>query len=399
MNDQTHSHQHVLSRRSMLRHTAVAGAIVVGVGSAPAARAATMRIGAGVSGADLKPLDAIQTILDATGRYPLVGLGERHMMQEMHDFIAALLFHPDLPGKIDDIAVEFGNAAYQDLADRFILGDKPVARADLAQIWRQIGDPGWNAPIYEQFFRNVRAVNWMQPPSRRIRVLLGQPPVTMSQVIAHPTDRALIGTFNTPMDDHYAAVIEREVLAKGRRALLIAGDGHLVKGMVNDGTPPRPNAATQIVRRHPGSLFTVDLFLLPHVPAPPPGMANNPNVKKKLGAVEAQARQVAARFADWPRPAVAYLAGTWLGAQQSDLSYRAITPAAKPYAAQADAILYLGPNEVLTASQPDPAIYHWGAYPGQLQRASQIAQAGDQLAYGIQWATSAPTWWSLFSNS
>src|SRR5207245_2015753 len=161
-------------------------------------------------------------------------------LQEEHDVIAALLHHPSLPGKISDIVVEFGNAAYQNLADRFVLGDQPVSNADLARIWRQIGDPTWDAPVYEQFFRTVRAVNWALPPARRLRVLLGQPPVTMDQVLAHPTNRSLVNAFVEPMDAHYAAVVEREVLRKGRRALLIAGGGHLRRGLHADTNNSNP---------------------------------------------------------------------------------------------------------------------------------------------------------------
>ncbi|HEY8283286.1 MAG TPA: hypothetical protein VIJ28_02765, partial [Chloroflexota bacterium] len=141
-----------ISRRSMLRHSALAAASAAVAGPVltthtASARAATPAL-APVAGTDLQPTDAIGGLLRAMDRYPLVALGERHMLQEMHDLITALLFHPSLPGKINDIVVEFGNSAYQDLADRFILHGLPVARTDLEQIWRQIGDPAWNAPIY-----------------------------------------------------------------------------------------------------------------------------------------------------------------------------------------------------------------------------------------------------------
>jgi hypothetical protein len=75
---------------------------------------------------------------------------------------------------------------------------------------------------------------------------------------------------------------------------------------------------------------------------------------------------------------------------------RATGAAAARYGAQADAILYLGPGEALTASQPDPAIYHWGAYPEQVRRVGQIAGAGDQVAQGLRWAQAGPGWFSLF---
>src|SRR5215472_4114550 len=138
------------SRRTMLRHAATAGVVVSGTITGAGSLFAEAMSGRGANG-PLRPVEAIPAILAAMQRYPLVAMTERHMLQEWHDLITALLFHPDLPGTINDIVVEFGNAAYQDLADRFVLGDRPVARADLAQIWRQIGDPTWNAPIYEQF--------------------------------------------------------------------------------------------------------------------------------------------------------------------------------------------------------------------------------------------------------
>lgn len=382
--------RHTLARRTFLRHSAVVGALAAGAlaGGGLHTLAATPAL-APAAGADLRPGNAVAGILAATERYPLVAITERHTLQEWHDAISALLFHPDLPGKINDIAVEFGNAAYQDLADRFVLSDRPVANADLEQIWRQIGDPTWNAPVYARFFRNVRAVNWALPPARRIRVLLGQPPITMNQVLARPADRALVNSFiaSTPMNAHYAEVVEREVLAKGRRALLIAGGGHTLRGLRDDNNPRQLNAATRLARRHPGTLFVVDLLILP------PGQQQ-----------DALARRVQAAVARWPRPSLAHLAGTWLGATTAAappwinaMAYRAVNAASIRYEAQADAILYLGPGETLTASRSDPAIYHWGAYAQQLRRLGPIVSpaAGghvDLIAMGLPGAQAGPSW-------
>ena len=153
------------SRRVFLKTATLSTAVLAGAASASRSKTADGE-------AILKPLDAVQTMFTVLGQFPLVALAERHTLQEWHDFVTALLFHPDLPGKITDIVVEFGNSRYQDLADRFVLECRPVANVELRQIWRQIGDPSWNAPVYEQFFHTVRAINWMQPPTRRIRVLL-----------------------------------------------------------------------------------------------------------------------------------------------------------------------------------------------------------------------------------
>jgi hypothetical protein len=336
----------------------------------------------------LKPLDAIQTMLTVLGQCPLVALAERHTLQDWHDFVTALLFHPDLPGKITDIVVEFGNSRYQDIADRFVLDCRPVANADLRQIWRQIGDPSWNAPVYERFFHTVRAINWMQPPKRRIRVLLGQPPVTMTQVLANPKDKELLKKFTEPLDKHYAEVVKREVMAKGRSALLTGGGGHMLRGICPWSDDKRPNATTLLARNYPGKVFVVDLLILP------PGRQQ-----------EEEGRRLQDQLADWPRPAIAKPAGTWLGATTKTLAgrwvnamaYRAINEQAARYDNQADAVLYLGPGEALTASRPDPAIYQIGDYAEALQRLSPLlAPNGDPKwgphALGLRWAQAGPSW-------
>jgi hypothetical protein len=389
-------HGRAIERRTILQ--AVGGALVgtALAGALPTQGAEGAPVHTGAAATELQPRDAFQALIQAMEHYPLVGLGERHMLQEMHDFFTALLHRPDLPRTLTDIVVEFGNAYYQDLADRFVLSDQPVARADLVQIWRQIGDPAWNAPVYEQFFRTVRAINWMRQPAQRIRILLGQPPVTMSQLLARPTDSHIAGVFEGTTDDHYAAVIEQQVLAKGRRALLLAGSGHLARGIrADDDKPGHPNAITQVLGRRPGVYYGIDLFMLP-----PKG---TPVANPKAAKMADELQRIAAKFKDWPRPAVASVAGTWLGNTTvttntwiNGLGYRALVPAGSRFGAQTDAILYLGPGEVLTASQPDPSLYHWGAYPDQLRRASALAHAGDQVAYGEHWATVDPSWFLLF---
>jgi hypothetical protein len=83
----------------------------------------------------LEPLDAVEATLAVMEQFPLVAIGKIHQLQELHDFFTVLLYHPVLPERVNDIVVEFGNALYQDIADRFLLMDQPVARADLQRIW------------------------------------------------------------------------------------------------------------------------------------------------------------------------------------------------------------------------------------------------------------------------
>ncbi len=399
-----------ISRRAMLGRSAAIAAGVVGAGAlgagdahiaagasgtktvAGAGAASSPTHGLGAAGANLKPVAPLPAILAALDRYPLVAVCERHLLQEMHDFYGALLRHPALPGKITDVVVEFGNALHQDLADRFILGNEPVSRSDLARLWRFTigGGVYWDAPVYEQLFRTVRAVNWMLPPRQRIRVLLGDPPFDHSKVRG-AADKGYVLSMQQQRDAHYAAVVENEVLRKGRRALLIAGSNHLLRGITDQSTPPQPNAATRLAQRHPGALYVVDLLVLP------PGAQTNPLTQR-----------AAANVAHWPRPALAALAGTWLGATTQSAEpwinsavYLAGTTAARRYGAQADAVLYLGPSERLTASQADPAIYQCGAYRAELQRLSHVAtqiegQPVDLVAEGLRRSQAGPSWFLQF---
>jgi len=147
----------------------------------------------------------------------------------------------------------------------------------------------------------VRAVNWMLPAHRRIRVLLGQPPITMSELIAHPHNQANRRVFNGYIDRHMAALVESEVLARGRRALMVAGTGHMLKGLHAPDDPRRPNVAATLELRHPGSVYSIDLLLIPPSPT-------DPALSQLLDTVTS-----------WPQPSVAPLAGTSLGALTTPL--------------------------------------------------------------------------------
>jgi hypothetical protein len=337
--------------------------------------------------AELRPQGALKVLLDALRRFPLVAVGDRHGLQEIHDVLTALLFHPDLPRQLTDVVVEFGNARHQAVADRFVLEGRPVADADLQPIWRHTVGGGvlWDAPAYAQFFRTVRAVNWARPPGQRLRVLLGDPPFDHAKVRGSADKDYVLGLVRR-RDAHYAAVVEGEVLAKGRRGLLLAGGGHLLRGVQDNFQ--RPNAVTLLEKKHPKALFVVDPLILP------------PGTHK-----EGFLHRVQAATAGWARPSCASLAGTWLGALTesarpwiNSMAYRAKAPGAARYGAQADAVLYLGPGESLTASRPDPAIYRAGDYAAELKRLSQVStQLGrplDLVAEGLRQSQAGPSWFA-----
>jgi hypothetical protein len=302
---------------------------------------------------DPKPSNAIEAIVKAFDTRKLVALGEAHWLQEEADFIAMLIRHPEFPIKVNDIVVELGNALYQDVIDRYVAG-KEVAPAELRQMWRITTTPlAWNPPIYEKFFANVRALNQTLPASRRLRVLLGDPPIDWNKV----QTREEIQSFGGRRDQHYARVVEDEVLAKGRKALLIAGGSHFNR----NGDSPMNNAGGLIERGRPKSLF----IIIPH-----------------SGFLE-QTEQLNPRLESWPKPSLAILKGTWLGALDASLAMFDVASrdggkcfynpnAGTSLADMADAYLYFGPGDSLTRSLPSPDLYKDEAYVNELKRRHKL---------------------------
>jgi hypothetical protein len=308
---------------------------------------------------DLVPLNAVTGLLDAFEQTPLVALGERHSLQELADFLVALLHHPRFPETVQAIVVEFGNARYQPLIDRFIDGE-PVANHDLRPVWRDAFSwAAMDAPIYEQFFRSVRAINRTLPPARHIRVLLGDPPINWQTVQGWHDIHPFI-----QRDQHFANVVEREILLHKRRALLVAGILHFAR-TAHQTASDRPNVVDLLDARFPG-MTTV---IVPHV-----GFSHrNAELEPRLAA--------------WPIPALAWVAGTWLGDLNPRILFAAGQPieAADRYAGQrlrdvADGYLYLGPRATLTRSYPNPAIYRGdAAYLSELDRRRTLFYASHTL--------------------
>ena len=171
-----------------------------------------------------RPVDAVAAILDAFRTHPVVALDEEHADERSHAFRLTLIRDPRFPFVVNDVVVEFGNALHQDVMDRFVAGDR-VADETLKKIWQDTTQAHtiWDRPIYEDFFREVRAVNAALPSDRRLRVLLGDPPIDWT-TISTPED---LRNASAGRGVHPAGVVRRDVLAKGRRALLIYGAIHL----------------------------------------------------------------------------------------------------------------------------------------------------------------------------
>lgn len=211
------------------------------------------------SAAEAQP--AIAEIAKQFDNHPLIMIGELHRSREIHAFLQQMLRDPAFICRADDIVVEFGNSRLQDLADTYTSGGN-VTPTQLQSLWRETAVPlTWNSPLYQQFYETVRDINQKHLCTHSIRVVLGDPPLDWSKIktvkdYARVTDR----------DGSYADVVEREVLSKHHRALLVAGELHAMKQLPKDyqSEPEDPTVAQRIERKHPGALFSIVSVPLPN---------------------------------------------------------------------------------------------------------------------------------------
>lgn len=166
-------------------------------------------------------------ILDLYKTQDVLLFGEMHDAKLNYEFRLALLKYPRFADTVQDIVIESGNSLYQETLDDFILKLKDVPPQDLRPVWRNTTMPTgvWDPPIYEAFIRAVREVNAARPPDKRIRLLAGDPAIDW-RTVATGDD---FQKFLAQRDEAPYMIIDREIIQKGRKALVIYGGAHLIK--------------------------------------------------------------------------------------------------------------------------------------------------------------------------
>ena len=200
---------------------------------------------------------------------------------------AQLLIHdPRLIAAINDIVIEEGSARYQDVADRFVRGEN-VPLESLRYVWRDTTQPGLGYDRqWEEFFQVMRGVNAALPAAHKVRVLLGDPPIEWEHVKTQEEHRRWIEMRDTfPAD-----LIQREVLAKGRHALLTYGSMHF----------QRKNIAANYESEGPAETIVSRL--------------ENKWGAKVFTIFTADVSSLQPDAASWPTPSLAIVRGTVLGA-------------------------------------------------------------------------------------
>src|SRR5215211_8160942 len=130
------------------------------------------------------PADPTTVILNALRTHPVVALSEgQHWNLQSHAYRLSLLRDRRLAEAVNDIVVEFGDARYQEVIERYVAGGD-VPSDELRHVWEDttMTNTVFDMPIYEEFFRTVREVNRSVPAVKRLRVLLGDPPVDWAKI-------------------------------------------------------------------------------------------------------------------------------------------------------------------------------------------------------------------------
>jgi hypothetical protein len=269
------------------------------------------------------PLEPIGAILSAAKRVKVIAFGEYHGSRATHVFLRSLISDPRFAEARLDVVVEFGNARYQDILDRYIAGED-VSESSLQRVWNYttVGKGIWGREsMYPEFFRAARAANAALPPTRRFRVLAGDPPVDWERDDLGGFVPGSGFTVRWPTNDerynrdfHAVDVIRREVLAKGRRAFAIYGGHHMMRGQ---------NMIPILEERFREKTFVITAPIAHDLEFIQPSIAS------------------------WPIPSLAMVQQTVLAPFDSELLLKAKRDE-NTAGAYYDAVLYLGPARTLT---------------------------------------------------
>jgi hypothetical protein len=225
-----------------------------------------------------RPLNATAAVLRAFDTHEIVMLGEAHGCKQEYEWLRDLVSTAEFGDRVDDIVVEAGNSLYQGSVDRYIAGED-VPFEQVEQAWRNaIGALGAPSPVIESFYKAVRAANLKRPGKHQMRIVLGGPAGDWDKI----RNREELNPFLLDRDTFYARRVKEEVLAGGRRALLIMGAAHFIR------TKPGLRAIERDLRAAGASTWLI-LF--------DTRIYDDPQ----------------SRFAAWPLPAIVELRGNWVG--------------------------------------------------------------------------------------
>jgi hypothetical protein len=201
----------------------------------------------------------------------------------------------------------------------------------------------------------VRTINVEKTCDHPVRLVFGDPPLDWAR-IESAADYA-------PFDDrdgHFAGVLEREVLAKGHKALVITGQYHALKRSHGEFAAEEVVAAQLVERAHPGAVYTVIAVSSPAAAAAM--KLGEPPVLREVRGLPLGAVDFAMTMPGWPKGQAVEATGRI------------------PLGDAVDGVLYLGGHHSVF---PPPSIYLDPPYQAELRRRAAILKAHSGQDFGI----------------
>ena len=315
-----------------------------------------------------KPKPAEKAVLDLFQKYEVVGMDVDHGNKDMNNFIFALIRNPDLPNRVNDIAVECGNSLYQPILDRYIAGED-VPFAEVRKVWRDTTQyQMWGLSSFcEAFFPLVRQINQSLPPGKKLRVLATDSAIDWSKI---KTREDLKKYGGEGRDKTIASVMEKEVLSKHRKALMLFGNFHLFHSMKN-------SAVNIYEKNYPGVTYVISDH---------GGFGRNVPAAAKYNA------ELEKRLASWPVPSLVNIKGSWLEGldfayfwpplmiRQPSGEFKLGYPEGlSAISKAADGFLYLGPGDLLLSEHIPAGVYMDQDHIAELRRRAAIFGDGNAI--------------------
>ena len=171
------------------------------------------------------PVEPISQIVAAFRTHNVVTISDPHGNEQVQAFILALIRDQRFREVVDDVVLETASSRYQDAIDRFVRGED-VPRSALRRAWEDHTVVNSFGAQAEELIEAVRAVNRTTP--RKLRVIAGDPPIDWENI----TSEADHSRWIEARDSYPADVIRRQIIERGRRALVIYGQSHLQRRQV-----------------------------------------------------------------------------------------------------------------------------------------------------------------------
>jgi hypothetical protein len=315
--------------------------------------------------AEPKPEDATRTVIQLFDHHDIVMFGEVHFSKQEYEWLCTLVKTPAFADHVDDVVVEFGNALYQKDVNRYVDGEN-VPFEQVQKAWRNtIASIPPVSPVYGWFYQALRDANLQNHGKHKIRLLMGSPPGDWDKIKTAQD----LAPYEAQLEQWYLHVVKDEVLARHRRALLIMGSMHFLRGsdqaLQDELLEQQQKPVPPLDRRRltPGYIERE----LRAAGAEPYLAVMGTDVVDGRGNVDP-------RIQSWPTPALIPVHDNWLGDMPAQPIISGGHAPATPLtlADQTDAIIYVAPCSVLKFVNDSPVELDGTAYGKEMIRRNII---------------------------